>query len=294
APSAADDDLETTALDACTQLAIAGGRFKRLDPSGVRASSDGAPLDTRPNDAANADGFDVHAAVRIRDDDDLGREKLVRYCARPPFALDRIERLPDGNIAYRVKYARRGATHRVMTPIEFLARLAALIPPPKYPLVRYHGVLAPHAKWRSSIVPKRPDDPRLIHHSHRPRAPLPSVTLAAASPAPLAAALAAPTPIASRDGGPGTHAIQAPAFADAAIAFQAALVAPPPNVLRAAHLRRLHGGALLAAAPRLDWATLMHRTFDADVLRCPKCEGRMRVVADLEDPSVKVYRAKAP
>jgi hypothetical protein len=34
-----------------------------------------------------------------------------------------------------------------MTPLELLARLAALVPPPRYPLVRYHGVLAPHATW---------------------------------------------------------------------------------------------------------------------------------------------------
>ena len=45
--------------------------------------------------------------------------------------------LPDGRIAYEVKYLSRRATHRVMTMVEFLARLAALVPPPQYPLVRY-------------------------------------------------------------------------------------------------------------------------------------------------------------
>jgi hypothetical protein len=50
----------------------------------------------------------------------------------------------------------RWLAHRVMTPIAFLARLAALVPPPRYPLVRYHGVLAPHAKRRSVVVPKAP------------------------------------------------------------------------------------------------------------------------------------------
>jgi hypothetical protein len=35
---------------------------------------------------------------------------------------------------------------RVLPAVPFLARLAALVPPPRYPLVRYHGVLAPHAK----------------------------------------------------------------------------------------------------------------------------------------------------
>ncbi|XXX36671.1 transposase [Sorangium sp. So ce117] len=76
------------------------------------------------------------------------RERLVRYCSRPAFALDRIELLPDGRIAYLLKTPRRGRTLRVMNPMEFMARLAALIPPPKIPLVRYHGVFAPRSSWR--------------------------------------------------------------------------------------------------------------------------------------------------
>ena len=34
-----------------------------------------------------------------------------------------------------------------------LERLAALVPPPRRPLLAYHGVLAPRARWRSAIVP---------------------------------------------------------------------------------------------------------------------------------------------
>jgi hypothetical protein len=68
--------------------------------------------------------------------------RLVRYCARPCFALDRLSVLADGRVAYRVKYAARRGTHRVMTPLEFLARLAAIVPLPRYPLVRYHHVSA--------------------------------------------------------------------------------------------------------------------------------------------------------
>ena len=40
-----------------------------------------------------------------------------------------------------------------MTPLQFMARLAALVPPPRIPLVRYVGVLAPASKWRAVIVP---------------------------------------------------------------------------------------------------------------------------------------------
>ena len=46
-----------------------------------------------------------------------------------------------------------GTTHFVFEPIEFLARLAALVPRPRGNLVRYHGILAPNAKHRSAVVP---------------------------------------------------------------------------------------------------------------------------------------------
>ncbi|MBI3071879.1 MAG: transposase [Deltaproteobacteria bacterium] len=39
-----------------------------------------------------------------------------------------------------------------MTPIAFLRRLAFLVPPPFYPLLRYHGVFAPNSTWRSRVV----------------------------------------------------------------------------------------------------------------------------------------------
>src|SRR5262245_22145352 len=54
--------------------------------------------------------------------------------------------------------------HIQAVPASFLARLAALVPPPRYPLVRYHGVLAPHSKWRSAVVPKVPP----AAHAHNP------------------------------------------------------------------------------------------------------------------------------
>jgi len=63
----------------------------------------------------------------------------------------------DGNVSYRVKKASRGrVTERVMTPLEALARLAAIVPPPRYPLLRFHGVLARRHRWRARIVPQPP------------------------------------------------------------------------------------------------------------------------------------------
>jgi hypothetical protein len=54
------------------------------------------------------DGFNLHAGVRIEAGDDLGRERLLRYAARPPLSLGRLRRLPGGRVAYRLKYAPRG------------------------------------------------------------------------------------------------------------------------------------------------------------------------------------------
>ncbi len=44
-----------------------------------------------------------------------------------------------------------------MAPLEFLQRLAALVPRPRLHLIRFHGVLAPHAALRAQIVPGASD-----------------------------------------------------------------------------------------------------------------------------------------
>ena len=46
-----------------------------------------------------------------------------------------------------------GTTHLVLSPLELIEKLAALVPPPRLNLVRYHGVLAPNAASRDRIVP---------------------------------------------------------------------------------------------------------------------------------------------
>ena len=44
----------------------------------------------------------------------------------------------------------------MLEPIGFLRKLATLIPPPRHHLTRFHGVLAPHARWRREVVPEPP------------------------------------------------------------------------------------------------------------------------------------------
>ena len=47
-----------------------------------------------------------------------------------------------------------------MTPVDFLERLAALVPRPRLHLIRFHGILAPNAKLRERVVPKAPASAR--------------------------------------------------------------------------------------------------------------------------------------
>jgi len=58
---------------------------------------------------------------------------------------------------------RDGATHIVMSPLEFMQRLAALAPRPRLHLIRFHGVLAPNAGLRAAIVPGAPAQARFRH-----------------------------------------------------------------------------------------------------------------------------------
>jgi hypothetical protein len=41
-----------------------------------------------------------------------------------------------------------------------------------------------------------------------------------------------------------------------------------------------------SSARAWSWAALMHRAFATDVLECPHCGGRLRLIATLHDPAV--------
>ncbi len=44
-------------------------------------------------------------------------------------------------------------------PTASVAKVCALIPPPRFHMVRYHGVLSSHAKVRAEVVPRVEDLP---------------------------------------------------------------------------------------------------------------------------------------
>jgi hypothetical protein len=157
-------------------------------------------------------GFSLHAATRIEAGDDAGLERLCRYVARPPLATGRLARIDDERLSFQLKTPwADGTTHLILSPLELIEKLAALVPPPRLNLVRYHGVLAAHAKDRDKIVPKKP---------------------------------------------------------------------------AAEILRETRG----ASRNRLLWAALLARVFAIDVTKCPRCGGRLRLVAAITDAaSAKRY-----
>ena len=269
---------EPSAIEACTQLALAGGAFlARPREKGEDRHDGDADLDRKERRfSALCDGFDVHCAVRIAAGDDQGRERLVRYCTRPPFALDRIEVLGDGRIAYRVKTVRRGRTHRVMTPMVFMARLAALVPPARIPYVRYHGVFASRSSWRRLLTPRPPPQPPRPCATSAPAATVttgyapattPTRAPGSVSPAPPAPAKAGPPPF-SPPAPPGTSSVaQAePTKVPAALAPVPPVLSIEPTAVTVQHWARLADGELFARARYIEWAVLMKRTWGFNVL----------------------------
>jgi hypothetical protein len=177
----------------------------------------------------------------------------------------------------------------VMTPLDLLARLAAIVPPPRYPLLRYHGVLAPRSSWRRDIVPRAPagSAPKRCSGREAPeRQAAPAQRDAEHAEHAAAPASAGP---ATKSSDPSLAFAPAGREPDVSTSEGAVRTRPTwiaPNILSVRHWNRLLGGLLYAASPRVDWATLLRRSFDVDVLRCSACGGRMRVLAEVIEPAL--------
>ena len=192
---------------------------------GDRIDSDHLPGSRSPR-CASVGGLSLHANVAVPARDRRRLERLCRYAGRPPFATERATRLPDGRILYELRHPwRDGTTHVAFEPLELLEKLAALVPPPRVHLVRYHGVFAPAARDRARVVP----------------ASAPAVQVAKTTDAEEREEPARSTPASS--------------------------------------------GTRPETRPRnYSWAELMRRVFEIDVLECPSCHGRMRILAAIHSP----------
>jgi len=99
-------------------------------------------------------GFSLHAGVAAKAHEREKLERLCRYIARPAVCEKRLSLTPNGNIRYQLKTPYRdGTTHVIFEPLDFIARLAALVPKPRVNLTRFHGVFAPNSTLRAQITP---------------------------------------------------------------------------------------------------------------------------------------------
>ncbi|MFQ5410627.1 MAG: transposase, partial [Anaerolineales bacterium] len=81
-------------------------------------------------------------------------ERLCRYVTRPAIAEERLSVASSGDVIVTLKTPYDdGTTHVVLSPMEFMGRLAALVPRPRVNLTRFHGVFSPNSKLRRYVVP---------------------------------------------------------------------------------------------------------------------------------------------
>jgi hypothetical protein len=150
--------LEQPVLSACYQ-----GCAQGIDVLSSRAGRPALRLMTtppvlstssEPGPVAVVRGFNLHAATAVDGCDRDRLERLCQYIGRPPIAQDRLHILDDGKVRYDMKRVWADGTRAiVLDPLDFIARLCALVPPPYFHMVRFHGLLAPNCSLRGQVVP---------------------------------------------------------------------------------------------------------------------------------------------
>jgi hypothetical protein len=213
-------------------------------------------------------GVSLHANVSVPARDRRRLERLCRYVARPAIATERLSRAPDGRIVYRLKQRwRDGTTHVVFEPLELIEKLAALVPPPRFHLVGYHGILGPCAGERDRVVPAGPVSRAL---------PCPRGRTPTTPPSELA------TPVRGQSVDATCATEPSGSEASSSTSHTARVESRP----RVAPETEAPGSddTPWPRARRLSWAELMRRVFAIDVLECPHCGGPMRILAAIHPP----------
>ena len=154
--------LEQPALASCYGASLSDRQLLGTEP-GERTRKLVHPvreLSSADEGLAEVGGVNVHVGAAVGARDRRRLERLCRYVARPPIAQERLEVTPAGRVLLRFKRVWRSGAHAVvLDPLDFIARLVALIPPPHFNMLRYHGVLAARAKARAEVVPGPSEEP---------------------------------------------------------------------------------------------------------------------------------------
>jgi hypothetical protein len=205
--------------------------------------------DEPPPLCARRDGFSLHAASAVHGNDRAGLERLCAYALGPPLAQGRLSLTDDGQVRYIMKRTFSDGTRALQfTPRELVARLCALVPPPRFHQVRYSGIFAGHARGRYALTGRGLHD---AQPATPPRAATATRVDGEASPPP------------------------GPAGAPVAGSSDPAVDQRDPGA---------PGDP--GRARRLAWSDLMRRAHTCDVLVCPQCGGEMRLIAVIQEPAV--------
>jgi len=95
---------------------------------------------------ADHQGFSLHAAVHCEAHERQRLEQLCRYITRPALANERVQINAAGQVVLKFKTAwRDGTTHIVMSPLEFMRRLAARATEGRLSCARAAAQAAPHS-----------------------------------------------------------------------------------------------------------------------------------------------------
>ena len=150
------------------------------------------PVEEAPNNPllARLAGFSLHAATVCETWQRSCLERLRRYITRPPIATKRLSIDGQGRVVYRYKQPfRDGSTHVLLEPLDFIARLVALVPRPRLKRVFQIDIEpCPECGGKLRVIACIEDPPliaKILHHVRRhealcdstPRAPPDSLPL---------------------------------------------------------------------------------------------------------------------
>lgn len=127
----------------------------------IPASSDG-----EYGQLANTSGFSLHAGVFAKADEPDKLERFCRYISRPAISEQRLSMTKQGQVRYKLKTPYRdGTTHVFFSPIDFIGKLGALVPPPRLNLTRFYGVFAPNSNFRAHVTASQrgKNSPKLLN-----------------------------------------------------------------------------------------------------------------------------------
>jgi len=145
-----EEDMDGLRMSAITYRIATGPQAGRKVATLQTLPGDADPI---TSDAGKVGGFSLHAGVSAREHESAKLERLCRYITRPAISEKRLALTANGQVRHALKTPwRDGTTHVVFEPVEFLARLAALVPPPRAHLTRFHGIFAPNANLRAQLT----------------------------------------------------------------------------------------------------------------------------------------------